>query len=254
MGSLIVRFNDQRLTLDTDQTLGFGRTVMAPTDRRGWGYPGRFLELDADPLLHRVWGDLVWRHELWCVRSLGARDRVGVQLPGKDVIELEPLRPEDAAEGTEPDLLAVADPEFDVLLANGARTFRIRCEWAGVDADSAPTPLSGPATGSLGSALASSMTEVEYQILWVMAREYRHGTADGRPPEPLEYSRIARSLGHSSRRPANAAMERLVRRFRTLGLLPDDVEPDAQRQWMCRQAVDHDAFGHLASRYGELDD
>lgn len=256
MGELIVRCNGRRTDLLPSQTLGIGRAATKPGEPTGWGYGGRFLELGPDPTMHRIWAELAFRHGLWCIRSLGSRDRVGIKLPGKDVIELDPRRPEDAAQGVPADVFAVNAGRFEVLFACGARSYVLDCEQHAPEAvaDTAPAPSIGADTASLGGQLASSTTETEYKVLWAMSRDYRLGAPSGGPPEPLGYARVARLLGHGSQLPAKKAVERLVRRWRTSGLLPEEIGAEAQRDWLCRMAVFHRAFDELRRTYGELDD
>jgi hypothetical protein len=98
------------------------------------------------------------------------------------------------------------------------------------------------------------MSELEYRVMWAMSREYRLGNPDDRAPEPLSYERVRRAMGLADARPPIRAVERLVKRYRKSGVIPEKVNASQQRHWICRQLVLHGAFARLADRYGPLPD
>ncbi len=245
MGELQVRAMGQRIVLDEVEgaRLGFGRVNLEPGAVKGWGYDGRFVELSADPLIHRLWGEIAWEGGLWRVRSLGTRDPVVVEPRAHRAIELAPSTIDEA-----PQEFAVTQASFDVLLNVAASSFRLECRrTADADVVAARRASSGSDTVTLREELADCVTPTEFSVLWVMAREYRD--ASGGVAEPLSYARIRRELQLSDKQ-AVGAVERVVRRVRTAGLVPVDLGSDQQRDWLCRQLVAHGVFDELADRHG----
>lgn len=245
---LEVRANETRLTLSNRERLGFGRVNTEPDGSKGWGYEGRFLELGPQAFIHRVWGDIVSKHGLWHVRSLGERHPVTVVPKGYRPIELPAL-----GTGKVPHEFAVTRSPFTVVLAVGTSSFRIECTSTSDDITvEEPRELRGPTTAALGGELARAITATEFLVLWVMSREYRSDPPEA-SPSPLSYTRIRRALQLNSDRQAIAAVERLVKRFRIAGLLPDGLATELQRDWICRQAVAHDLLQLLSDRHGVPD-
>lgn len=144
----------------------------------------------------------------------------------------------------------MTDGSAMILLTSGGSSFSLGCSSGSVPTDWADrSPRFGDATTTLGAMLADSIGEQEFRVLWVMSREYRSGeTAD---PAPLSYPRVVRALGLSTEKQASSAAARLKRRFADACLMPDQVEPDLQRAWMCRFAVQHHLFDPLIERYGD---
>lgn len=250
VGELQVRALEQRLVLDEGERLGFGRVNPDAGGTKGWGYDGRFLELGEDGFIHRIWGELVHQHGLWHVRSLGSRHPVLVEPEGQRPIEL-PAR----IDGAAPHEFAVTQTRFAVVLAVAAQSFRLECATGGATpADPGPDqrPVGGGATVLFGDELAANITETEFRVLWVMSREYR-AVPPPAEPSPLSYSRICRALELATEKQAVGAVERMMRRIRNAGLVPPDLATERQRDWLCRQAVAHDAFPTLIERYGRPD-
>lgn len=241
-----MRFGDARLRLADDQRLGFGRVNAEPGGSKGWGYDGRFLELGPETYIHRIWGDLVWQQGLWHVRSLGSRHPLVVAPEGHRAIEL-PARDPDG----EPHQFAVTQRSFEVVAVVGSATFRLECSATDATAVGDPSPVagSGSATVTFGDELASNITATEFRVLWVMAREYR-AVPRRTEPQPLSYSRICRVLGLTTEKQASGAVERMMGRFRELGLVPVELETSQQRDWLCRESVRHGALDSLCLRHG----
>ena len=247
MVGLVVRFARQRIEVGEGESVGFGRTCTDPSLPKGWGYRGRFIELGPETHLHRIWGEISPRKGLWFVRALGARHPVTVDVPGRGSVELPACGP-----GCPPAEFAVTSDQFGVVLGVGNAEYRLECSSAPPPAPPPPRIEQGSATSTLGEELAAAITELEFQVLWVMSRDYRE-VAAGRPPAPLTYARITRILGLQSERQAVAAVERLTRKFREVGLLPSAVDAGRQRDWICRQAVAHGIVDLLATRFGALE-
>lgn len=245
VSELQVRDATSSIVLSKGESLGFGRTAATGSSPKGWGYDGRFLEIGAASHLHRIWGEILWRRDVWVVRSLGERDAIVVVAPGPVRVELPPRRVDSA-----PAEYAMADGSAILMLSAGGSNFSIGCSTLRrPDLPVVPGPTAGEKTTTLGQMLAGSIGRQEYRVLWVMAREYRdHRSAE---PTPLSYARVVRALDLKTEKQAKAAIERLKARFRVACLLPAEVPPDRQRDWMCRFAVQHRLFEHLAERYGE---
>jgi len=253
MNDLSVTYRE-RITVRPEEGVAFGRAATTPGATKGWDYDGRFIELGDDPNMHRIWGEIVWRQGLWCVRSLGTRDGLAVQLASGTPIPLGARKRDAGGAWSKPEVLAIAESRFDVLLANGVERYRLSCQWDGLDDDGPDPDLPGQATRSTGEQLAPSITELGYRVLWHMSREYRLGPPEDRPPQPLSYARVNRALGAAKdSRQAEKTVERLVIRLREAGFLPDSVLSHEQRDWMCRLAVDHGLLQHLEARYGSVD-
>lgn len=244
MAGLVLRFARQRIEVGEGESVGFGRTCTDPGLPKGWGYQGRFIELGAESHIHRIWGEIAQRNGLWFVRALGTRHPVTVDVPGRGSVELPACVP-----GEPPAEFAVANDHFSVVLSVGTSEYRLECSSAPPPAPPPPLVEQGSATSTLGDELAASITELEFGVLWAMSREYRE-PVPGRSPAPLTYARIIRMLGLHSERQAVAAVERLTRKFRCVGLLPAGLDPARQREWICRQAVAHGIVDLLVARFG----
>ena len=245
MGELQVRAMGQLIVLADGDRLGFGRVNSEPGSTRGWGYDGRFLELSEQSYVHRIWGEIASDAGMWRVRSLGTRHPVTVVPEGHRPMELAPRR-DDAA----PSEFAVTQPSFDIVLSVAAQTFRLECtrsipagEMASVGA-----PALGNRTVTLGEEMADCVTATEFPVLWVMSRQYRSDPPEAQPA-PLSYARICRALDLSEKQ-AVSAVARVVRRFRSTGLMPAEVPAASQRDWICRQVVAHAVLVELARRHG----
>jgi len=250
MGDLRVNFEGRASTIPTGESLGFGRTNLDRGGTVGWGYDGRFLELGSDPSIHRVWGELVWRHELWCVRALGRSNPLTVLLPASPPIELRAHTDDERRDGAPPELLAVAQPCFNVRCSVGDRSFELSCSSEPSRWDRVPTELSGASTIEIGTQVAETITEAEYRVLRVMAREFIDGRrSPGSAPRSLAYSRIRLALDLQTERQAISAVERLVRRFRDGGLLAASVGAAEQRDAVCELAVRHGVIDRLDRKY-----
>ncbi len=233
------------LTIAEGECLGFGRLNLEPGGTKGWGYQGRFVELAAESYVHRIWADLVWHNGLWHVRSLGARHPVVVVPHGYRPIELPPLPPDGS-----PHQYAVTQQEFEVVLAVAADEYRISC--AATVEPLAPEdlgPHGGDRTMTAGGELVGGITATEFQVLWVMAREYRSDPPVAEP-EPLSYARIVRALELTSDKQAVGAVERMMRRFRAADLVPATLPVAQQRDWICRQSIAHGLLDALCEQHG----
>lgn len=251
MGDLRVSFDGRASTVPIDQSLGFGRTNLDRNGSVGWGYEGRFLELGSDPSIHRLWGEVVWRHELWCVRALGHRNPLVIVLPATPPIELRAHTDDERRDGAPPELLAIAQPTFKVQCQVGGRSFELSCRSEASTWDRRPMQLSGADTLDIGSHVAETITEAEYRVLRAMARDYIDRSASSDTlPRSLTYVRIRHELDLQTERQAISAVERLVRRFRDGGLLSPSVGASEQRDAVCELAVRHGVIERLDQKYG----
>lgn len=249
MGDLRVCFEGRSSSIRVEESLGFGRTNLDRGGSVGWGYEGRFLELGPDPSIHRVWGEFVWRHELWCVRALGNRHPLTVVLPASPSIELRAHTDDERRDGAPPELLAIAQPTFTVHCAVGERSFELSCSADASRWERQSTELSGESTIEVGAQVAETITEAEYRVLRAMAREFIEGPRNGSAPRSLTYSRIRLALDLQTDRQAISAVERLVRRFRDGGLLPATVGSAEQRDAVCALAVRNGVIERLDRKY-----
>lgn len=241
------------MTLAENERLGFGRANLG-RGGVGWGYPGRFLELSAEPHIHRRWGEIVRSGDMWCVRNLGTRWPIEVLLPHRGTVSLTPWLDRERALGAAPDSLGISHRSFSIVLQASPSRFELQCEVTGADDESNPGQATGGApTAGMASEVADSITENEFAVLWAMSKQYREaavGTLQpGVSPEPLTYYRVRRMLALSSDRQATAATERLIKRFRDACLL-EHVDPAEQRGAMCSIAVHQGVLAQLEAKYG----
>jgi len=242
-----VRHAGALLEFGDHEAVAFGRSRTRPDDTIGWGFPGRFIELSPSDEIHRVWGAFVPSSTGWAVRSLGALHPVVVLRSGYDPVRLEPFGQQRRSSGAVPDELGVGAGPFAVHLHVPGAEWVLDCA-----VDGTPTapdiPLtSGAATVNVGEQVAAGITLLEYRVLWAMSADRR----SGRSSRPVSYTRIERLLGLDSRRQAVAAVERLTRRFRELGLIPPGTSSDEQRLVICGRAEELGVLDALRRRYGE---
>lgn len=251
MGDLRVAYDGRAASIRADESLGFGRTNIERGGSVGWGYEGRFIELGPDPAIHRVWGEIVWHHDLWCVRALGRRNPLSVVLPGAPPIELRAHTDDERRDGAPPELLAVTQPRFRVRCSVGAHSFELACSSEVSRWDRPTRGLSGNATIDVGAGVSETITEAEYRVLRTLAREFIDGPSSPEsPPRSLSYARVRHALDLQTERQAISAVERLVRRFRDGGLLSPSVGAAEQRDAICDLGVRHGVIDRLDAKYG----
>lgn len=249
VNELKVSYAGANVVVSPEERLGFGRSGRSGDGRVGWGYTGRFLEIDPGSQVHRLWGEIVFLNGGWCVRSLGSVEPIAVLVPGIPPVRLACWDRTGAAD-IEPAEFVVTKPRFAVRLAIGSKSWTIECQTA--TTSTTPGVSNSTSTGDpttlLGDDIVEATTKVEFEVLWAMAREFRERAPS---PRALSYTRIRRDAGLDTERQATAAVERVVRRFRAAALLPEALPPEQQRDRICEIAVSHRILERLSIRYGE---